>query len=113
MNNSSFNLSLNDTTILRNLILEHPDLPVLIFCGEESWQGEYGYNQADASFGSVEKLTLYNNRWMNEDDYEETLRDNLADEEEYKYMTDEEYDEMIQKRIEETEFVEAIVIWMG
>lgn len=113
MNKTSFNCSLNDTTILRNLILEHPDLPVLIFCGEEAWQGEYGYNQADASFGKVEKLTLYGETWLNEDDYDEKLRNDLADEEEYKYMTDNEFDEMVNQRIKETEFVEAIVIWVG
>ena len=35
--------SIKDTTILRNLILENPDLPVIFFCGEDSWDGEHQY----------------------------------------------------------------------
>ena len=46
--------SLKDITILRNLILENPDLPLLMFCGEEAWNGEYSYCQAYASKGEIE-----------------------------------------------------------
>ena len=105
--------SLRDTTILRNLILENPDLPVLIFCGEDAWNGEWGYTSAQASSGKVEELTLYNDQWMDRDDYEEALADNLADEEEYKDLSDDDYEKMIQEKVEQTEFVKAIVIWVG
>lgn len=37
MNNTSLPCSLNDTTELRNLILENPDLPLLIFAGDGAW----------------------------------------------------------------------------
>lgn len=105
--------SLRDTTILRNLILENPDLPVLIFCGEDAWNGEWGYTSAQASSGKVEELTLYSDQWMDRDDYEEALADNLADEEEYKDLSDDDYEKMIQEKVEQTEFVKAIVIWVG
>lgn len=113
MNNTSFHCSLNDTTVLRELILENPDLPVLIFCGEDAWNGEYGYTQADASRGEIEYLTLYGDVWLDEDDYREELSDDLCDEEEYKDLSDKEWDAMIDKKVAETEFVKAIVIWVG
>ena len=113
MNNTSLNFSLNDTTKLRKLILENPDLPLLIFCGEDSWHDEYPYEQADASSGEVKELTLYEDWWMDKDDYENRLSDDLCDKEEYKDMSDEEYNKMIQEKIAKTEFVKAIVIYVG
>ena len=105
--------SLKDTANLRKLILENPELPVLIFVGEEAYQGEYSYNQADATVVKVENLTLYEEEWISEDEYKDILYNDLADEEEYKDLSDEEYEKMINKRVEDTEFVEAIVIFVG
>lgn len=107
--------SLKDTTILRNLILENPELPLIIFCGEEAWNGEYRYCQADASKGEIEELTLYGDKWLNKEDYEDELYDDLYidNKEQCKTMTDEEYAKMIDKKVAETEFVKAIVLWIG
>lgn len=110
---SKLDCSIKDTTILRNLILENPELPVLIFCGEEAWNGEYGYTQAETSQGEIEELTLYGEQWMNEDEYREELADDLCNEEKYKDLSDEEFDRMIDEKVAETEFVKAIVIWIG
>lgn len=104
---------MNDTTNLRNLILENPDLPLLIFCGEESWHDEYPYEQADASGGEIKELALYNDLWLDKDDYEDKLSDDLCDKEEYRDLSDEEYNRMIRQKIAETEFVKAIVIYVG
>ena len=105
--------SLSDTTVLRDLILNNPELPVLIFCGEESYTGEYGYNQANVSSGEIEELTLYNDYWLAKDDYEDELTDSLSDEEQYKDLSDEDYEKMIDQKVAETEFVKAIVIRVG
>lgn len=105
--------SMPDTTVLRELILNNPKLPVLIFCGEESYTGEYGYNQAYASSGEIEELTLYNDYWLAKDNYREELTDNLSDEEQYKDLSDEDYEKMIDQKVAETEFVKAIVIYVG
>lgn len=105
--------SLKDTTVLRNLILENPELPVLMFCGEEAWNGEYAYTQANASSGEIEEVTLYDDMWLNKDDYEDKLSDDLADDDEYKDLSDEDFLKIIDKKVEETEFVKAIVIWIG
>lgn len=68
---------------------------------------------ASASNGDIQELTLYSDVWMDKDDYAEKLRDDLDFEEEYISMTDEEYDNMIAQKVNETEFVKAIVIYVG
>ena len=105
--------TLKDSSVLRNLILENPELPVLMFCGEEAWNGEAAYTQATASSGEIEKLTLYDDLWLKEDDYRDKLSDDLANDDEYKDLSEEDFWKMIDKKVEETEFVKAIVIWIG
>lgn len=113
MNNTALNCSLNDTTKLRNLILENPDLPLLIFCGEDSWHDEYPYEQADVGKVGIQELTFYNDYWMDKDDYEDRLSDDLCEKEEYKDLSDEKYNHIINQKVAETEFVKAIVIYIG
>ena len=115
INNNAVDLSLRekDCANLRELILENPGLPLLIFAGEDAWQGEYSYNQVYASKGRIEHLTLYNNIWMDEDDYSEKLANDLCEEDEYKDMSDKEYFRMIDEKVANTEFCEAIVIYVG
>ena len=110
---SEMDCSIEDTSILRNLILENPELPVLIFVGDEAYTGEYGYNQADASNGEIENLTIYDNYWLNEDDYREKLTNDLADADAYKDLSDKDFKQIIDKKVKETEFVKAIVIHVG
>ena len=112
IDNTQFHTSLNDTSNLRQLILDNPDLPLLIFCGEESWGGNWSYTQADAR-AQIQTLTLYGDVWVDEDDYRERLADDLCDEEEYKDLSDEEYYKMIDNKVAETEFCRAIVIYVG
>ena len=113
MNKTKLNCSLNDTTALRKLILENPDLPLLIFCGEDSWHDEYPYEQADVISAKIEELTNYNDWWLYKGDYEDKLSDDLCDQEEYKDLSDEEYNQMIEQKVAETEFVKAIVVFVG
>lgn len=117
MNKTNLPVSLKDTTELRKLIVDNPDLPLLIFCGEESWDGEHAYSSAFASNGSIQEPTLYEDGydaiWMDKEDYAEKLSDDLDDKEEYKDMTDDEYNKMIDRKVKETEFVKAIVIYVG
>lgn len=113
MNKTQLNCSLNDETELRNLIIENQDLPLLIFCGEDAWHDEYPYEQADVVKVGIQELTFYNNYWLDKDDYEEELANDLSDEEEYEKLSDKEYDKMIKEKVAETEFVKAIVIYVG
>lgn len=117
MNITKLPVSLEDTTELRKLIIENPDLPLIVFCGDESWDGEHSYNSAEINSCAIEELTLYDNGyeeiWMSKEDYFERLSYDLCDKEEYEDMTDKEYDEMINQKVNETEFVKAIVIYVG
>lgn len=114
MGNLRTQCSLSDTSNLRELILENPGLPLLIFCGEEAWSGEWAYEQAESvSKGRVLELTLYDRMWRTRDDYEEALADDLSDAEEYKDMSEKEYDRAIKEIVARTEFVRAIVVYVG
>lgn len=110
---SKLDCSLSSTDELRKLIEENPELPLLIFCGEEAWEGSFAYTQADVNHCRVETLTLYDNCWINEDDYREKLSDDLSDEPEYKNLSDKEYYEMIDEAVKETEFIKVISICVG
>lgn len=113
MNNTKFECSLNDTATLRKLIMENPGLPLLIFCGEEAWSGEFPYEQADAEKAEIKELTLYKDYWMDKDDYEKKLSDELCDKEEYDHLSEEEFNRMIKEKVAEAEFVKAIIIYVG
>ena len=113
IDNTKFDFSLNDTSNLRQLILENPDLPLLIFAGEEAWGGDWSYTQAYVRNPSIQTLTLYHDEWIDVDDYADRLADDLCYEEEYKDLSDEEYDKMIDQKVAETEFAQAIVIYVG
>lgn len=113
MNNTNLPVSLEDTIELRKLIIDNPDLPLIVFCGDDSWHDWYPYEKANVNSCDIQELTLYKDWWIPKDEYEEQLRDDLCDEEEYIGMTDEEYDRMIDQKVNETEFVNAIVIYVG
>lgn len=113
MNQTSLECTINDTAELRNLILENPELPVLIYCGEESWSGEYSYELAEVNGVEIKELTLYNDYWLERNDYIEELSNDLSDEEEYEELSNEEFEQMIQEKVAGTEFVKAIVIYVG
>lgn len=111
MNNTKLPVSLEDTTELRKLIIENPDLPLIVFCGENSWHNWYPYEKVNVNSCDIKELTLYNDWWLDKEDYADTLHLDLA--EEYASMTDEEYDAMIDQKVSETVFVKAIVIYVG
>lgn len=111
MNNTKLLVSLEDTTELHKLIIDNPDLPLIVFCGDDYWHDFYPYEKANVNSCDIEELTLYNDWWLDKEDYGDTLHLDLA--EEYVGMTDEEYDAMIDQKVSEAEFVKAIVIYVG
>ena len=102
-----------DCKQLKELILSNPEAPLLIFCGEEAWQGEYCYESQTHMYANLEPVTLYNNIWTSKDDYEEKLRDDMADDPDYNNLSDEEFDKAADKIIAETAFVNTICIYVG
>ena len=113
MNNSNFDLSMNDSSVLRKLIVENPDLPLVCFAWEDANTGEYPYELTYIYGCAIKKLTLYNDYWLDEDDYAERLADDLNDIEEYAYLSDEEFYAMVDEKVKNAEYVEAIVLYVG
>lgn len=104
--------SLADTKKLRDLIIENPTLPLLIFASEESWSGEFDTEQAGVSSCCIEELTTYNDRWLDKDDFMGKLEDDCCDLEEYKNLSDEDFYKKLDEIIAEKEFVKAIVVYV-
>lgn len=102
-----------DCKRLKEMILTNPDAPLLIFVGDEANSGEYQYESCDARFVGIEELTLYDGQWLDRDDYGEQLEYELADEEEYNPLSNDEFEAKIDEIVEETAFIRAIVIYVG
>lgn len=113
MNNTTILTSLYDTKELKNLILSNPELPLIIFAGNEAYKGEYSYEMAEVTSVEIAELTLYKDYYMEKEDFKDQLIDDLSDEEEYKELSDIEYFKMIDEKVEEREFIKAIVIYVG
>jgi hypothetical protein len=109
MNNTKIGTSLDDTKELIKLILENTELPLVIFAGEESYCGEYAYNLAEVSQFKIEELTFVGEYYIEKSDYKDELYDKLDDE----YDTPEKLEHAVENIMNETEFVKAIVIYVG
>lgn len=102
-----------DTTELRKMIIDNPELPLLVFASEDANSGENSWEYANIRW-NIDELALYNDElWVDYDEYMERLSCDLSDEEEYKGMSDEEYNNMIEEMIDNIEFTDCIVIWVG
>lgn len=102
-----------DCKELKELIISNPEAPLLIFVGEEAWSGEYSYESVDGGYASLKEITIYGDHWLDRDDFEDVLRDDMANDEQYENLSDEEFDAEVAKIVEETAFVKAIVIYVG
>lgn len=98
---------------LRDLLIDNPELPLIIFCSDEVWTGEGDYSVAAVGKCEIMELTEYGNCLLDEDELEEHLRDDLAFEDEYENLSDKEFDEVIAKKVSEAEFTKAIVVYVG
>ena len=102
-----------DCKDLKELIISNPEAPLLIFAGEEAWNGDWAYNSVNSSYARLRRITIYGEQWLYEDDFEDELRDDMAYDERYENLSDEEFDAAFAKIKAETAFVEAIVIYVG
>lgn len=99
-----------DCTTLKKLIVENPEAPLLIFVGEEANSGEYQYESTNSGSAFLEEITMYGDQWLSKDDFEEVLGYDMAIDEQYENLSDEELDNEVAKIVAETAFVKAIVI---
>ncbi len=95
----------HDTTELRKLIAENPDLPIVVLAGEQAWiyGFAYGYcTNVSCEIGWVLDCetpcggeTIYSYR----SDFEEDLGDYLYDLPECEKLTDEEFDKRLKEEL--------------
>ena len=102
-----------DCKSLKEMILANPDAPLLIFVGDEANSGEYQYESCEAGLAVFKELTIYEDQWLDRDVYREQLEYDLADEEEYNPLSNDEFEAKIDEIVEETAFIRAIVIYVG
>ena len=114
MSNINIPVSLENTENLRKLILENPELPLVVFCGEESYCGEYDYNSVDVKGIKIKELTMDRDRYVERG----TMRDKLMN----KYYDNfciggvymkKDLEEFAEKQLSRMQFTKAIVIFVG
>ncbi|MGE9943046.1 hypothetical protein ACQRBH_15940 [Bariatricus sp. SGI.161] len=114
MNNTKIATSLDDTHGLRKLILDNPDLPLVIFAGEESWNGEYSYNLALIEKVAIKELAWYEDLYITKDDFRDKMYDEHADDFTISgVLMKEELDGYVDSIMRRTEFLKAIVVYVG
>lgn len=103
-----------DCRSFKQLIIENPDLPLLVFAGEDAYC-DIGYSttQCKTVIPSIEELTLYRDEWMDYDTFRDTVENDLCEEEDYKKLSDEDFCKLIDKTVNEAPFIKAIVVYVG
>ena len=102
-----------DCKDLKELIISNPEAPLLIFAGEEAWNGDYGYECAGVGSVELKEVTLYEGTWLDIDYYEDSIRDSMGFDDQYENLSDEEFEKEVDKIIAETAFIKAIVVYVG
>ena len=105
--------SLKDTKELRQLIIDNPNLPLLIFAGEDSWHDNWCYEMNYAHGIGIEDLTNYKDLYVTKEDFEDTLIDDLSYDDEYKNLSDDDFDKMVDDIVAKAEFTKCIVVYVG
>ena len=91
---------------LRKLILAHPELPIAVCAGESANGGDFIWQYCTFMSCNVGKLlnikTPYdrdNYVFNDEDDFEDAVRDTLADKPEYIGLSDDDFDAAVKAEI--------------
>ena len=110
------------TDELKKLISEYPDYPIVVLCESELVADDYysSWYAPSVSFRIGELLDCEQDVneeriFTDREEFEEELRDQLADMEEYENMPDEEFDKVLSAKLAEFEpfWKKVIVIYAG
>lgn len=94
----------------RKIIFENPTLEFKFFVSEDANQGDWGYEECDISEPYISELALYNEeQWLDVEDYEEKVYEELAD----KYKDESELNKEVDKFIKNVEFERFICVNIG
>lgn len=109
--------TIHNTEVLRKMILENPDLPLLVFAGEESNSGDFSWTCCtDVRVKKGEVLDcegpnderIYTDRDELEDDVGDALYTEVGD------IPDEEYEKMLKERMSKYEeyWTDCIILYV-
>lgn len=104
--------SMPDTKELRQLILDNPDLPVVIMVNEDTWTGEYSTEvlHPDRVWVGIQEMACYNNRWCDDEELYECIVDDVEGETGADELNDEEFDNVVNKIKEKYPLQKVIVV---
>lgn len=105
------------TDELRKLILENPDLPIVVLAGEDANSGWSGYMFCTSISFSIGEILDYNfygydgSVFIDRNDLEEIIIDNFSDE--YPDIPIEEFNALVEKEVKKYEpyWKDVIMIW--
>lgn len=95
----------HDTTELRKLIAENPDLPIVVLAGEQAWIEDYSYTcctEVSCKIGWVLDCEIPFGDGIvptDEDDFKEQLENYLCDLPECENLSDEEFDKRLKDEL--------------
>lgn len=98
---------LNATDELRKLIIENPDLPMLVLAGADSNIGDWSWMTCSSVHCTIGEFldcdqTVNDERvYTDRDDFEEDLEDHLYDPELHDGLTDEMWDHLVKDEVAE------------
>lgn len=105
----------------RKILNEHPDLPIVFLANEDANIGDYSLmycGSVQVGIGEIlNEVTPYDKdtTFTDHDDFEETIADAICDEDEYKNMSESEFDEAVKNIAAQYEdkWVEVIEVVVG
>jgi hypothetical protein len=106
-------VSFENTNKLKQLILENPDCPLLIFAGEDAWSDNFPYELAEAREPYVTEIAEYGNYFLEKDDYADRLSDDMAGKDDFNWMPDAEFEKAVDSALAKVEFTKCIIIHVG
>ncbi|MDO5558419.1 MAG: hypothetical protein Q4F95_02345 [Oscillospiraceae bacterium] len=110
---------LKDVSEIRQLIIDNPDLPLIVavskdLTGEDM---DYNYSIATNTIASVDSMTVCEDKkhdtmlWLTKEEFADALSDIYGDNPKYRDMSDKEFEKVIQEKVNQAEFTKAIVIY--
>lgn len=109
-----------DNAELKKLIIENPNLPLLIFVTEDANSGEWSVELASCGCSKGIVLDATKDCWLPRDDriytdasdLEEDIRNALDDEDEYKSLSDKEFYSVVAEKVKALEpyWKECIIV---
>ncbi len=105
-------VQLENVAELAKLQSENPDARIICFVSEDANNGEHSYMSAKFGKPRLEKLTLHNNVWIDDEEMECKIADNVS-EEWHDDLSDQEVESIIEDRLDKVVFEEIIVIYIN